>query len=493
MMNEEEQQPPHTESDDKTSETTTTTKQETAVVTEAEVSTSTAFEAERHQRRRYIIIGGAAVLSVLLLITWLLWPSKKEAAATEEASVVVSVRVAHALKQPIASEVSSLGTIFPREQATVSPKVSAQIAQMRLLKNAVVRAGETIAVLESRDLRAQRAEAVAALGEARLNVRALSGGAIPQADAQAERDLRDARANVENARALYQRRRTLYGQGGIALKEVEAAQLALTTAEDNLRLAERTVTLRRTAINPNDRALAESRVRQAEERVTALDAQLSYATIRAPITGIVTEQFQFQGEYASAGARLVTISDISEVIVKAQFADNVVARLQVGDSATVLPTDLPNERMVGKITLISRSTDPLNRNVEVWVNLGNGAGHLRVGGAAQVLVATEQTGEAVVVPASAVTLEASNEDAGTVMVVDAASVAHETKVTVGIRTPTTVQIVSGLSGGETVVVEGNYSLPDGTKVEITEEGEGEKKEEGVDSSEEKPEGDGGKP
>jgi multidrug efflux pump subunit AcrA (membrane-fusion protein) len=470
-------------------------QEKAVVIITEEVEEPLDAESERRRRQKYIIIGGAAVLSVLLLAVWLLWRAKTppEGTTAEEASVVVSVRVGHAERSTIAAEVSSLGTIFPREQATVSSKVSAQIAEMRLLKNAVVHAGEVVAVLESRDLKAQRAEAVAALGEARLNLRGLQGGTIPQADAQAERDLRDARANVENARALYQRRRTLYSQGGIALKEVEAAQLALTTAEDNLRLAERTITLRRTAINPNDRALAESRVRQAEDRVAALDAQLSYATIRSPITGIVTDQFQYQGEYASAGARLLTIADISEVIVKAQFADNVVAHLKVGDSAVVLPTDLPDERMAGKVTLISRSTDPVNRNVEVWVNLGNGAGHLRAGGAAQVLVATEQTGDAVVVPASAVTLEASNADEGTVMVVDGASVAHEIKVTVGIRTPTTIQIVSGLQGGETVVVEGNYALPDGTKVEVAEEAEGEKNEEEGKESGTKPEEAGSAP
>jgi HlyD family secretion protein len=492
-MHEEERQQPNEETHAEAG--SPVAQEKTVVVITEEVEEPLDAEAERRRRQRYIIIGGAAVLFVLLLAVWLLWRAKTppEGTTTEEANVVVSVRVGHAERRTIAAEVSSLGTIFPREQATVSPKVSAQIAQMRLLKNAVVRAGEVVAVLESRDLSAQRAEAVSALTEARLNLRGLQGGAIPQADAQAERDLRDARANVENARALYQRRRTLYAQGGIALKEVEAAQLALTTAEDNLRLSERTITLRRTAINPNDRALAESRVRQAEDRVAALDAQLSYATIRSPITGIVTDQFQFQGEYASAGARLLTIADISEVIVKAQFADNVVAHLQVGDSATVLPTDLPDERMAGKVTLISRSTDPLNRNVEVWVNLGNGAGHLRAGGAAQILVATQQTNDAVVVPASAVTLEASNADEGTVMVVDAASVAHETKVTVGIRTPTSIQIVSGLLGGEIVVVEGNYALPDGTKVEVTEEAEGEKTEEGDKGAGAKPEEAGSAP
>ena len=61
------------------------------------------------------------------------------------------------------------------------------------------------------------------------------------------------------------------------------------------------------------------------------------------------------------------------------------------------------------------------------------------------------------------------------MVVDATSVAHETKVVVGIRTPEKMEIASGLLGGETVVIEGNFSLPDGTKVEVSEENKTEEK------------------
>lgn len=427
----------------------------------AEVETARAeldeFEgmAARRRRRKVIIIGGAALVVLALVAYLFLRPVQTVTDTTAQIATVVSVSVAKAERQPIAAEASALGTIFPREQATVAPKINAQIKQMRLLKNQLVRAGETIAVLESRDLQAQRAEAAAALREAQLNVRGVTGGANPQATAQAEKDQRDARAGVDNARALFERRRALYNQGGIALKEVEAAQLALTQAEDSLRLAEHTITLRAGVINPNDRALAESRVTQAQDRLANLDAQLSYATVSAPVTGIVTDQFQFEGEFAAAGAKLVTISDISEVVVKAQFADNVVTILKVGDPATVVPTDVPGEQMKGQVTLISRSSDPLNRTVEVWVNLGNGAGRLRAGGAAQVMVATNQTGDAIVVPASAVTLDATNADTGTVMVVDASNIAHETKVSVGIRTPQTVQITSGLQGGETVVTEGN--------------------------------------
>lgn len=435
----------------------------------------------RRRRRNLIIISSAAAI-ILVIIAYLLLRPAKTTETTTETSAVVSVRVAKAGRQSIASEASALGTIFPREQAAVSPKINAQIKEMRVLKNQVVRAGQTIAVLESRDLQAQRAEAQAALREAQLNVRSVTGGANPQATAQAEKELRDARANVENARALYERRRALYQQGGIALKEVEAAQLALTQAEDQLRLAERSMALRVNAINPNERALAESRVTQAQDRLANLDAQLSYAVVRAPITGIVTDQFQFEGEFAQAGAKLVTISDISQVIAKAQFADTVVSNLKVGDEATVVPTDLPGEQLKGEVSLISRSSDPASRTVEVWVNLGNEAGRLRAGGAAQVVVDSNQTGDAIVVPASAVTLEASNADEGTVMVVDALSVARERKVKVGIRAGEMIQITEGLQENETVVTEGNYALPDGTKVEINEE-----KPEGEGDESEKPE------
>jgi multidrug efflux pump subunit AcrA (membrane-fusion protein) len=68
------------------------------------------------------------------------------------------------------------------------------------------------------------------------------------------------------------------------------------------------------------------------------------------------------------------------------------------------------------------------------------------------------------VPSSAVTLDATNGNAGTVMVVDAKSIAHEVHVTTGLRSGTRTEITSGLNGGEVVVTEGNYGLPDGTKV-----------------------------
>ena len=415
------------------------------------------------QRNIVLIVMGLVVLLIAILIVWRVRRSKTE--AETDVTPTVSVKVAKAEKETIAAPVTAVGTIWPREKADVGAKISAQIKSMSLLKNKLVRAGEVIAVLESRDLQAQRAEAVAALTEARANERSLVTGTIPKTNAEDQKALNDARAKVNNARATYERRRALYDKGGISKKDLEASQLDLTTAEDELRLEEQTVALRAQSLNPNDRALAAARTAQAQQHLATLDAQLSYATIRSPITGIVTDQFQYEGEFASAGGKLVTIADMSTVIVKAPFSDTAVAQVKTGDTVTVIPTDTSAEEMHGQVTLLSRSSDAANRTVEVWVTLGNGDGKLRANGAAQVTIAANSKNDAVVVPASAVTLETSNANEGTVMVVDDQSVAHETKVTIGIRTPDKIEIVEGLKGGETVVIEGNYALPDGTKIE----------------------------
>jgi len=420
------------------------------------------------RRQRNVVLMTAVIAVVIVSLTLLIiWRWKKSKAEAEaEVTPVVSVKVAKAEKGNIAARIVAVGTIWPREKADVGAKISAQIKKMALLKNKVVRAGEVIAVLESRDLQAQRAEAVAALNEARANERGVVTGTIPKTNAEDQKALMDARAKVNNARATYERRRRLFDQGGISQKDLEASQLELTTAEDELRLQQQTISLRGQSLNPNDRALAAARTGQAQQRVATLDAQLSYATIRSPITGIVIDQFQYEGEFAAAGGKLITVADISTVIVKAPFADTVAAQLKVGDAVSVLPTDASAEEMKGQITLLSRSSDPTNRTVEVWVTLANGAGLLRANGAAQVTVFANSKNDAIVVPASAVTLEASNADEGTVMVVDAQNVAHEKKVTVGIRTAEKIEIIEGLEEGETVVIEGNFALPDETKVVV---------------------------
>src|SRR4030095_261777 len=142
---------------------------------------------KRISLRKWLI--SALIMALLALVIYKLAPKTVEEEEPEGATV--SVQVARVERETITQESKALGTVFPREQASISVKVSSQIKSMAILKNRSVRAGDVIATLESRDVQAQRAEAVKALEEARLNARVLTTGTIPQAKAQEEKELAD--------------------------------------------------------------------------------------------------------------------------------------------------------------------------------------------------------------------------------------------------------------------------------------------------------------
>jgi RND family efflux transporter MFP subunit len=348
--------------------------------------------------------------------------------SVHDAAAVVSVKVAKAEIGAIAQPIELVGTISTAREAAVSSKISGQLAEMPLLKNRSVRAGELLARVEARDVAAQRAEASAAVTTAK--------------DAVAP-----AEAALENARRTYERRQGLYAKGGISKKDLEASQLDVSNAEGGLKAAN-------------------SKVAESVHHLASLDAQLSYAEVRAPFDGVVTDQFAYQGDFATAGNKLLTIADVSTLIVKAPLSDAVATRLHPGDIANVTPDDLPGTTLQAPVSLVGRSADPQSRAVEIWVTLANPGGRLRPNTAARVTIASGATPNAVIVPTPAVTLDATNANTGTVMIVDGQSIAHEVQVTVGAHDAQRTQITSGLHGGETVVVEGNYGLPDKTKVTI---------------------------
>lgn len=409
---------------------------------------------------------GAAAAVVLLLVVFLIWRSCHRSAADEQTNVEVSVQVAKAERGTIASDVTAVATLAPQREATISPKAAAQITQLPLLTNRRVRAGDVLAVLESRDVAAQRAEAAAALSEAETTLHSTTNGAIPITNAQDTKALRDARANLEAQQKTYERRKTLFEQGGISKKDLEASALAVTQAQDDLNVAEASSAAHKGVTNPNDIRVAQSRAQQARDRLRNLDAQLSYTVIRAPFDGVITGQFQYQGDLAAAGGKLFTLADDTNLIAKTQIGEEVASSLRAGDAVRIFPDDLPGQSFDGAVSLVGRGADPQSRSVEVWVRVANPKALLRPNGIARMHIAAQQISNAVVVPASAVTLDATNGSGGTVMVVDDKSIAHEVHVTIGIRTADRMQIVAGLQGGETVVTEGNYGLPDGTKVSI---------------------------
>jgi len=414
-------------------------------------------------KRRRVQIGAGLGLLILIIAGWC-W-HRGAAGEGEAEKPIVSVRMAKAEIGPIAQPLDIVGVINARQEATISPKVSGQIAKMGLIKNRVVHRGEVLAVLESRDLNGQQAEAAAALHEAEIGLNNIGQGNIPLTNAQDAKAVHDAQATADNMRKTYERRKTLYEQGGISKKDLEASELDVTKAEDDLRLAERSAALHQGTTNPSDLAAARSKEQQAAGRLASLTAQAGYATIRAPFDGVIGDQFLYQGDFANAGTKMLTIADTSTVIVKAPLSIDAAMGVRAGDAASVQPDSLPGVTLQGTVSLVGHAADPQSRAVELWITLPNPDGRLRTNSAARVTVHSGNVPKAIVVPTSAVTLDATNANSGIVMVVDDKSLAHEVKVTTGAHTRDRTQITSGLRGGETVVIEGNYGLPDGTKVE----------------------------
>lgn len=353
------------------------------------------------------------VAIAILSLGLVLGCSAPDAASDEE--MVVSVKTATATRERITETASAQGSVFAKQEAVLSATVPGRLIDLRPIQNTEVTAGQVLAVLDAVDF------------------------------FQAQKDVRQAQATVTATEALAERRRALYGQGGIAKKDLEETELALSTAKDDLVAAQRTVS--------------------AMSGGSSVDAS-GRATVRAPFAGVIAEQMQFGGEVVAEGDPLFKLVDLSGFVVKARFPDLVGARLTEGSEATVLDEAFPDDPVVGTVAMVSRVTDPVSRTLEVWVRVDDPAAHLRVGDAATVTAPTRSVEDAVVVPAAAVQLDASNGDDGTVMVVGADSVAHETKVKVGLRAGDRVQIAEGLNGGEAVVTEGNYALPDATKVTI---------------------------
>lgn len=435
------------------------------------------------------------LLTILIILMLTLSACQKQ--ATSEASkeaepqATVSVKVVKVGRQDIAATSIATGTIYPLEQATVSAKVAAPIAKMELLKNRVVKAGEVLAVLESKDLSATVAEAQSTLAELRATEQQLVAGTIPQTAAQNQKALHDAQANVNNALVLYNRRMTLYQQGGIAKKELEAAEFSLHAAENELKLAEAQIQLREQAFNKTDREIANNRAEQARYRLQNAETQLSYTIIRSPISGVVTDQYQYQGEFAGAGAKLITIMALNEVIIHAQLPENIVRKLKLDDVAAISSLDANDENISGRVSLISKTVDPVSRTVEVWVRAANPNNQLRPGASAKVTITTAIAHDALAIPIKAVTFENPNEPNGTVMVVEK-EIAHTKQIVTGNRQGDLIEVRSGLNEDETVIVEGNYQLPDNSKVQLEEDDAKETGEKGEKDKQDEKDGKGEK-
>lgn len=203
-----------------------------------------------------------------------------------------------------------------------------------------------------------------------------------------------------------------------------------------------------------DRAALES----ARAALDGLRTRLGYAQVLSPIDGVVTEKRVEAGDVVANQARLFTVADVAQLVTRVKVSELEVRSLRVGDTVPVSVDALGGERVTGRIRRVFPSADTATRLVPVEVALGGAAlQRLRPGYTVRVTFALDQRGDAMLVPSRSVSGPVGSR---------AVYVVHEGKITrravaVGPDLDGKMEVMTGLTTGDSVIVSGSSLLREG--------------------------------
>ncbi len=407
----------------------------------------------------------AARAVLLFMILALAACSKKEA---EKAEPIAPVQVAPVTTDTIRKLVDADAVLFPIDQSQIIPKITAPIAKFTVNRGDHVKAGQVVALLENRDLVAAAAAAKAQTEQADANLRATSGATVPDQVVKAQTDVNASKEQLDAAQRLLESRRKLFEEGALARKLVDDQQVAVAQAQAQYQSAQEHLRALQSVGKDEQIKGAQAQVDVAKAQYNSAQAQVSYSEVRSPIAGVVADRSLYEGEVAQPGTPLLTVMNISSVVARANVPQLQAMSVKVGQAATIKLTGETNE-IPAKVTVVSPATDAASTTVQVWVQAANPGERLKPGTSVHVTIVTDVLKDVTVVPASAIF---PAEEGGTIVdTIGADSTIHQKKVEVGVREPDKVQILSGVSPGDQIVVVGGLGLDDNAKVRIVKPGE----------------------
>ena len=337
---------------------------------------------------------------------------------------------------------------------------------------------------------------------------------------QAEAQQTSAKVDLENATERYNRRERLYNRGVISQEELTEAKRTLdvleaqaTIAKHNVAAAQVRVSQAALAVelaksNTEQRLISQAGVQAAQERarqalsalhaaeagtdgtiITAEDvkvataavegaeANLAYAReqlrnteIRAPFSGVIIQRMVNLGQTVSPVAPLVELVALDTVYLDAQVSEIQVFAVHPGMPVRVTVDSLPGQTLDGQVLTVIPVAQEDNRTFRVRIGLPKNAGSagtspsLKPGSFGRGQIITREVSNALVVPKAAV-VSRDGQDA-VFVVSNNSSHAELRRVSLGVTTQNDVEVKSGLSENDRVVVLGAQMLKDGMPVEI---------------------------
>ncbi len=407
----------------------------------------------------------------------------------------------------VAVAVRETGHVEPIKKVDVKSKVAGKVIELAVDEGDIVTEGQLIARLDvpeveaQRDqIKAQRDAATARLEQARLACerdRKMIESQVAQAEAglrAARFALQEARTRRQDAERVHDDKRRLFEMGGyVSENEVKSAKAAADlasqqeeTANERVQEQEAAVAIaeaRRTECRVNESRVAEAKasVRQIEDSLAEIETRLSDAVIRAPMSGVVIARHLREGElitavsYYGEGAPIVTIGDLSTMLVKVNLNEVDVDKVKSGMEVEITVDALPDARYTGTVTRIAPASELYEREpgsaivrfpVEVTVDDADIA--LRPGMTANVEIICTCAEDVLWVPNDAIFEKEDEEGRKFVSVVigegNREQETEDREVTTGLSNESRTEICSGLEEGEEVQL--GKGIPERKKFDI---------------------------
>lgn len=337
-----------------------------------------------------------------------------EVRLTESQIKLIELRTAVAIFGKIGGALMLNGEITPDQDRTIDvvSKVGGYVREVPRRLGDAVRTGTTLAVLESSEI---------AQAEAAYRV-ALSKVALANSQLAREASLRKQKISPEH--------------------DYQAARQAATEADIELRAAERKL------------ALFGVDVKTLGTEASA-DLGRVRVSVVAPIDGTLIEKHVTAGSQVTDSTSLFRLANLDSVWVIASVFEREMGQVAIDQTATVTVAAYPGREFEGRVTWIAHLVDEKTRTLKLRIEIDNKDRALRPGSFARVKINTTSPQSVLAVPAAAV----QRQKAEAIVFVDAGNgLFKRREVTVGARSRDTVEILTGLQEGETIVTNGAFTL-----------------------------------
>jgi membrane fusion protein, multidrug efflux system len=248
----------------------------------------------------------------------------------------------------------------------IAPRISAFVSRVLVDDNQHVKAGDTLVILDDRDIkvRLEQAEADLRAAEAAAGTRRSAGEAKAQFQAtrsqaaSVESGVIAAEADYKKAAADLERYRSLAAQKIVPAQQLDAAQAAFEAAAAKLESARRQASAAGSQVSASGAAVRSATARLAAAQAAVDNARLdvSYARITAPTAGVIAKRNAETGALVQPGQSLMSIVPDRDVWVTANLKETQLNNVRVGDSVEFTVDAYPGRKFSGRVESLSPAT-----------------------------------------------------------------------------------------------------------------------------------------